>query len=80
MKPATVVITQSGCFLPLLFLGNLFLGWIFLRPIYWLGLQLILTMLLVVLSHFARRQAAVHAGRKGERAIDVQGEVLKERE
>ncbi len=74
------MITQGGCFFPLLFLGNLFLGWIFLRPLYWLGLQLILTILLIVFSHFIRRQAAAHAGRKGKQAIDVQGEVLKEGE
>ena len=69
--------SSSGCLLPLLVIGNLFLGRLFmpLRP--WICVELILIALFLLHSFLLTRRIAELA-RTRRNIIDVEGEVLKD--
>lgn len=73
-----VFFSRSGCFLPLLIILNLMLGWIFLKPIYWLLSGAILISVFIINSYIIMRK--IFPSSKCDEAIDVEGEVIEDRQ
>lgn len=70
--------SQTGCLLPLLILGNLFFGWIFLGALHWLLLEVILVSFFIINSYILTRKI-ISGSRKADNVIDVKGEVIEEK-
>lgn len=71
---------QAGCLLPLLMLFNLFFGWIFLPPLYWLASAGVLILLFFISTYiFLRRLAKLTKPAEKARsgAIDVEGKIIE---
>lgn len=71
-----IILSQTGCLLPTLIVLNLFFGWILFGLKGWLILELVLVALLVINSYIATR----HFPSRKKDAIDVEAEVLDEKE
>lgn len=69
---------QSGCFLPVLILTNLFFGWMFMRPLIWLSLEAVLLLLLAINSYILIRKISGLSFRRKD-VIDVEGRVEEDR-
>lgn len=74
-----VFFSRTGCLLPLLIAFNLFFGWIFLKPLYWLSLEAVLILFFVVNSYIMARKILRSASGKSDGVIDVKGEVVEDR-
>ena len=72
-------ISQTGCFLPFLILFNLFLGWLFFKPLTWLAIEGFLIILFLFNSYILARRISV-ASRKNRKVIDIEGEIVEERD
>ncbi|MDD4899572.1 MAG: hypothetical protein PHT31_05955 [Candidatus Omnitrophica bacterium] len=76
-----VFFSQTGCFLPFLIIFNLFFGWLFLRPLYWLGLEGVLILLFLLnAAIFSRKLSSLTKDKRRKGAIDIEGEVVEEKE
>jgi uncharacterized membrane protein len=73
-----VFFSRTGCLLPLLIIFNLLFGWIFLRPLCWLFLEIVLVLLFMVNSYILTRRIILASSRRGD-GIDVEAKVLEER-
>jgi hypothetical protein len=78
-----VFFSRTGCLLPFLIFFNLFLGWIFLKPAYWLGLEAVLIILfaangLILLKKISSSFSQPRHGRIRGNAVDTEAEVIKE--
>ncbi len=79
-----VFFSRTGCLLPFLIVLNLFLGWIFLKPAYWLGLEAALIVLFAVNGLILVKKInssfpqAKYSRRIRGNAVDTKGEVIKE--
>jgi len=71
-----VVISQTGCLLPILILFNLFFGWMFLKPLTWLAVEGILIILFILNSYILARRISSYSAKRSN-VIDVEGEVLE---
>ncbi|MBI4982809.1 MAG: hypothetical protein HZC15_06755 [Candidatus Omnitrophica bacterium] len=70
------LVSQAGCLLPLLFIFNLFFGWMFFKPSLWLLISFGFVVLFVINSYiFARKLGS--SGQKRDNIIDVEGSVEK---
>ncbi|MCX5706639.1 MAG: hypothetical protein NTW13_03100 [Candidatus Omnitrophica bacterium] len=65
----------SGCFLPFLIVFNLFFGWIFFKPLFWLASEAILILLFLFNSFLFKRRIA-SATKKRDNIIDVEGKIV----
>lgn len=74
-----VFFSRSGCVLPFLIIFNLFFGWIFLKPLHWLLLEVVLISLFFVNGYIGARKVLRTASKKGNGVIDVKGEVVEDR-
>jgi hypothetical protein len=72
-------VSQAGCLLPILILLNLFLGWLFFKPLTWLAIEGALVLLFMLNSYILARSIS-SASRKNRKIIDVEGEVVEERD
>jgi hypothetical protein len=73
------VFYNSGCLLPFLIIFNLFFGRLFFSLRVWLAVEGILIILFMINSYiFSRR--IINSVKKGDNVIDVEGEVIKDRE
>jgi len=71
----------TGCFLPALILLNFFFGWMFFRPLVWLGIEGILILLFVVNFYIiAKRVTSSPTTARGEDIVDVEGEVVEDKD
>jgi len=70
--------TQTGCLLPLLMFFNLFFGWLFFRPLVWLGFEAVLILLFILNGLVLSQKISRSAQRRG-RVVDVEAEVVQER-
>jgi len=62
----------------MLIIFNLFFGWMFFKPLYWLAIEGILILLFVISSYiFLRRITSLDS--KRDNAIDVKGEIVEEK-
>jgi len=76
-----VFFSQTGCFLPFLIIFNILFGWLFLRPLYWLGLEGVLIFLFLLnAAIFSRKLSSLSKDRRRKGAIDIEGEVIEEKE
>ena len=75
---SVVILSQSGCILPLLILLNLFFGWMFLKPLYWIGTEAAL-ILLFFLNAVILSRSISDFSKKNSRVIDVDAEILEEK-
>ncbi len=82
---ASIVLTGlGGCLLPSLVIGNLFFGWLFLKPLHWILLEIALVLALRLQTVWILRKmtqrmqnpSGKRPGRSG--VIDVEGEVVEE--
>ncbi|MBM3245798.1 MAG: hypothetical protein FJZ13_00505 [Candidatus Omnitrophica bacterium] len=73
-----VFFSRSGCILPLLIIFNLFLGWIFFRPLYWLAIEATLILLFLLNSYILTRKIISCAARR-DGAVDVQATIVEEK-
>lgn len=72
---------NSGCLLPFLIIFNLFFGRIFFSPRAWLAIEGILVILFMVNSYIFSKRIINSVKRKDRgNVIDVEGEVIKERD
>jgi len=74
-----VFLSQAGCLLPFLIFFNFFFGWIFLRPIHWLFLELVLIVLFLLNSYITARTIVRSSSGKRRGTIDVEGEVVEDK-
>jgi hypothetical protein len=74
MRPV-VVMSRSGCVLPLCIFLNTFFGWMFLKPLHWLGLELLLILLSTLNVYRQVKNVAASHPRRGN-SIDVEGKVV----
>ena len=72
-------VSQAGCLLPLLILLNLFLGWMFFKPLTWLAIEGVLVFLFLLNSYILARRIS-SSSRKNKKIIDVEGEALEEKD
>ncbi|MFA5275623.1 MAG: hypothetical protein WC417_01860 [Candidatus Omnitrophota bacterium] len=70
--------SQTGCFLPLLFLFNLFFGWMFFKPLTWLAIEGIILLLILINALILVRKVS-SLQKKHSNVIDVEGEVIEEK-
>ncbi len=75
---STVFFAQSGCFLPFLIILNLFFGLTFFKPLIWLTIGIILTLLFFANSFLLAKKITSFSSKKTSKVIDVKGEVIKE--
>ncbi len=75
-------ISQTGCLLPVLILFNLFFGWLFFPPFFWLSLEGILILLFFINSYILIRRVSSMASKaspKRSGVIDVEGEIMEDK-
>lgn len=73
-----VFLGRSGCLLPLLIILNLFFGMLFLRPLYWLILEIILVLFFIINGYILTKKI-FSTTRKRENVIDVEAEVVEDK-
>ena len=66
-----------GCLLPMLFLFNLFFGWMFFKPGAWLTIEGAIILLFMINSLILVKKVSSFT-KKGSNIIDVEGEVIEE--
>lgn len=74
-----VVSAKLGCLLPLLIILNLFFGWMFLKPVLWLGIEIILAVIFLLnlfLLSGAIKRIFSNSPKYRKDTIDVKGEVV----
>jgi uncharacterized membrane protein len=71
---------NTGCFLFLLFIINLFFGWLFLKPGHWLLVQGVLILILWLSAKSIRMNLNREnkATKDKNNVIDVEGKVVKD--
>jgi len=74
-----VFLSRTGCLLPSLIILNLFFGWSIFKPRYWLIIEAILLLLFVANTYVITRKIFSGFPKKHADAIDVKGEVVKDR-
>lgn len=74
---SVVFFSSTGCLLPLLICANLFLGWLFFKPLDWLLIELAL-ILIFMLNCFIVAKGITSNLSKRDNVIDVEGQVIKE--
>jgi len=74
-----VLLSQSGCLLPFLILSNLFFGWIIYGFIGWLVVGGILILLFWLNAYILARHISRQTSKR-ENVIDVEGEVIEDRQ
>ncbi len=74
-----VFFSSTGCLLPSLIIFNLFFGWIFLKPLYWVAIEAILLLLFVINGYVMTRKIISASGKKRDNVIDVEAEVIREK-
>jgi len=75
---SVLIFSQTGCFLPMLFLFNLIFGWIFFKPLTWLAIEGIILLLILINSLLLVKRISSLAKTKSN-VIDVEGEVVEEK-
>lgn len=70
---------MPGCLLPLLITLNLFFGWLIFKPLYWLLIEIGLIMLFFLQALIFTKKIKV-AFKKNKKIIDVEGEVVDEKQ
>ena len=74
---SVIFYSKAGCLLPFLIITNLFFGWIFIKPVHWLTLELVLIMLFIVnLIVITRKISSLNP--KHDNVIDVEGKIIKD--
>jgi len=63
--------------LPLFIIANLFLGWLFFKPLNWLLIELGLILIFMLNFFIVAKRITSNLGKR-DNVIDVQGEVIKE--
>lgn len=72
---------NSGCLLPFLIIFNLFFGRMFFSPRIWLAVEGVLIILFLINSYIFSRRIINSVKRKDKgNVIDVEGEVIKDRD
>lgn len=79
MPKGIFFVAQTGCFLPILILFNLFFGWMFVKPHFWLGIEVILILLFILNSYLFAKKVSSFSPRRGK-VVDVEGEIIEERQ
>ncbi|MFA5115314.1 MAG: hypothetical protein WC469_04535 [Candidatus Omnitrophota bacterium] len=81
MPRSVVLLSYSGCLIPLLLVLNSLFGWILLSFKYWLLSEAVLLLLLVFNSFiFTRRAFSGSRQQRRSDVIDVEGEVVDGKE
>ncbi|MFH1441425.1 MAG: hypothetical protein ABIH18_05250 [Candidatus Omnitrophota bacterium] len=79
-------VARTGCSLPSLMILNFIFGWIFLRPAYWIVLEVVLLGLFILnivflknklFSAFNTTPKDTPRGKKSGNIVDIEGEVLE---
>ncbi len=77
--PGTIFfVAQTGCLLPILMLFNLFFGWMFFKPLVWLGIEGALALLFILNSYFLKKRISSFSPRRGK-VVDVEAEIVEDR-
>ncbi|MDD5027764.1 MAG: hypothetical protein PHV58_04695 [Candidatus Omnitrophica bacterium] len=74
-----MLISYSGCLLPLLIVLNLFFGQFFFKTGQWLAIEGILILLLLFHSYFAARRVKSSQRNNPKNVIDVEGKVIEDK-
>lgn len=72
---SVLILSQSGCFLPLLIILNLFFGWMFLKPGLWLLIEAGLVILFIINALILMKNLS-RMTKKGKGVVDIEGKVL----
>ncbi len=63
----------------MLILFNLFFGWMFFKPVLWLGIEGVLILLFILNSYFLAKRVSSFSPRRGK-VVDVEGQIIEDRE
>lgn len=72
-----LLVSQTGCLLPMLMILNLFFGWIFFKPLIWLFTEGALILLFIINSYVLIKKVSSLSARRSD-VIDVEGQVVEE--
>ena len=75
---SVLIFSQTGCFLPLIFLINLIFGWMFFKPLTWLAIEGVILSLILINSLLLVRKISSLTKTKSN-VIDIEGEVIEEK-
>ena len=75
---SVLIFSQTGCFLPLIFLINLIFGWMFFKPLTWLAIEGVILLLILINSLLLVRKISSLTKTKSN-VIDIEGEVIEEK-
>lgn len=67
-----------GCLLPFLIFLNLFLGWIFFKPLPWLLIEAVLILIFMINSFILARKIPSSFSKRND-VIDTEGEVIEDK-
>ncbi|MFH1127936.1 MAG: hypothetical protein WBI28_03365 [Candidatus Omnitrophota bacterium] len=67
--------SQTGCLLPFFIILNLLFGWIFLSPLLWFGIELLL-ILVFAINLLLLAKKVTNLKPKYDKVIDTQAEVI----
>ncbi len=79
MPKGIFFVSQTGCLFPMLILFNLFFGWMFFKPVLWLGIEGVLILLFILNSYFLAKRVSSFSPRRGK-VVDVEGQIIEDRE
>ncbi len=71
-----ILLSQAGCLLPGLLLFNFVFGWLFLKPLIWIAVELVLLLLFMVNSVVTARKVMSVVSSKDDSVIDVEAQVV----
>ena len=75
---SVLIFSQTGCFLPLIFLINLIFGWMFFKPLTWFAIEGVILLLILINSLLLVRKISSLTKTKSN-VIDIEGEVIEEK-
>lgn len=73
-----VLFSQAGCLLPGLLLVNFVFGWIFLKPLLWITVGLVLLLMFILNLIVTARKVMSFVNTKEDSVIDVEAQVVDE--
>ena len=74
-----MLISYSGCLLPLLIVLNLFFGQFFFKTSQWLAVEGVLILLLILHSYIVTRRIKSSRRNNPKNVIDVEGKVVEDK-
>ncbi|MDD5167130.1 MAG: hypothetical protein PHQ57_07095 [Candidatus Omnitrophica bacterium] len=73
-----VFLSRTGCLLPFLIVFNFFFGLFFLKPAYWLIVELVLVLFFAINSYILTKKIFSSSSKRND-VIDTEGEIIDDK-